>query len=91
MYVYMYINMHLLYTYMYRVLIESFRFSVYAVQPSCALNVTYIYVYIYVYVYINVYRIYTYMYRLLMYLGISRTVDRRKFWSQRFGGAHSSL
>ena len=74
---YIYINVHLLHTYMYRVFIERFRLSIYAIQPLCALDVTYMFIYIYIYIYINLYRIYTYMYQVLMYQGISRTVDGR--------------
>ena len=46
---YIYINVHLLHTYMYRVFIERFRLSIYAIQPLCALDVTYMYIYIYTY------------------------------------------
>ena len=49
---YIYINVHLLHTYMYRVFIERFRLSIYAIQPLCALDVTYMFIYIYIYIYI---------------------------------------
>ena len=51
---YIYINVHLLHTYMYRVFIERFRLSIYAIQPLCALDVTYMFIYIYIYIYKSV-------------------------------------
>ena len=91
-YIYIYIKIHI-YTYKYassthihvpsinrEISLERLRRST-VMRTKCD---------IYIYMYINMYRIYTYMYRVLMYQGISRTVDKRKIFQSGVRATDSS-